>query len=56
MAGLDTNLFRLTQALQKVYQMMSEGEALILKKFSTQIRFDEKMANIGGKGFMLPVS
>ena len=33
--------------------MTSEGEALILKKNSTKIRFDEKMENKSSKGFLL---
>ena len=32
---------------------MSEGEALILKKNSTKIIFDEKTTNTGGKVFLL---
>ena len=33
--------------------MTSEGEALILRKNSTKICFDEKMVNKSGKGFLL---
>ena len=33
--------------------MTSEGETLILKTKSTKIRFDEKIANNGGKGLIL---
>ena len=33
--------------------MTSEGEAPILKKNPTEIRFDEKLVNNGGKGFLL---
>ena len=33
--------------------MTSEDENLIIKKFSTNIRFDKKMVNNGGKGFLL---
>ena len=32
---------------------MSEGETLILKKNSTKIRFDKKIANSGSIGFLL---
>ena len=32
--------------------MISEGEALILKKNPTGILFDKKMVNTGGKGFI----
>ena len=41
------------RALQKGFQVTSEGEALILKKNSTEITFDKKMANNGGEGFLL---
>ena len=33
--------------------MTSEGEALILRKNSTKISFDDKMANKSIKGFLL---
>ena len=32
---------------------MAEGETLLLKQNSTKIRFHEKMAKHGGKGFIL---
>ena len=51
--GLHANLFSMTLAQQKGYQATSEGEYLILKKISTKIRFDEKMANKSSKGFLL---
>ena len=41
-----------TQAPQKGFQVMSEGEALIPKKISTEIRFDQKMKNNGSEGFL----
>ena len=43
----------MTQALQKGFQVTSEYEALILKKKSTEIWFDKKMTNNGGKGYIL---
>ena len=48
---LDKNLFSVTQTLQKGFLVTSEVEDLILKKKSTEICFDEKMANNGGKIF-----
>ena len=51
--GLHANIFSLTQALQKGFQVTSEGNTLILKKNSTNICFGEKMANNSGKGFIL---
>ena len=50
---LHENLFRVTQALHKGLQVTSEGDALMLRKNSNHIRFDKKMANSGGKGFLL---
>ena len=47
--GLHTNIFIIMQALQKGFQVTSEGETLILKKNSTEICFDEKMDNNSGK-------
>ena len=32
---------------------MSEGETLIIKKKSTEIRFDKKIVNKGEEGFLL---
>ena len=51
--GLHANLFIVIQALQKGFQVTSEVETLILKKISTEICFDKKMAKIGGEGFIL---
>ena len=51
-SGLHTNIFRVTRALQKSYQLTSEGEILIIKKNSTEICFDEKMENKSGRGFL----
>ena len=50
---LHTKLFSMTWAPQKVFQLTSEGEALTLKKNTTVICFDEKMANNGGEWFIL---
>ena len=50
--GLHANIFSVTCA-QKRFQVKSESETLILKKFFTEIRFDKKMANKYGKGFIL---
>ena len=50
--GLHANLFSVTRALQKGFQLTSDGKTLILKKNSTKIRFDEKMANTAGEGFL----
>ena len=51
--GLHVNLFTMARALQESFQLTPEGETLILKKNSTKIRFDEKMANKSKKGFMI---
>ena len=50
---LHTKIFSVTQALLKGSKPRSEGEALILKRNSTKIRFDEKIANKSGEGFLL---
>ena len=52
-ASLNTNLSRVTLELQTCFQAAPEGETLILKKNSTKIHFDKKMANSGGELFLL---
>ena len=47
---LHANIFSMTLSLQKGFQVMPEGE---IKKNSTKIRFDKKMANKSSKGFLL---
>ena len=37
----------------KGFQVTSEGKKLLLKKFLTEIRFDEKMTYKAGQGFLL---
>ena len=39
--GLHANIFSVTRALQKVFQVTSEGETLILKKKSTRVFLQE---------------
>ena len=51
--GLHANPFRVTQAPQNNLQGTSEGETLILRKISTEIRFDEKRTNKASEGFLL---
>ena len=51
--GIHTNIFIVTRALKKVFQVTLEYETLILKKKTTDICFDEKMANNCGEGFIL---
>ena len=46
------NIFSVTRELQKGYQVTSEGDTLILKKNPTEVRFDGKMTNKYGKGFL----
>ena len=43
----------MTRAVQKGFQVMSEGETLILSKISIKIRFDDKMAKKAVGGFLL---
>ena len=43
----------MTQALKNGLQVTSEGEALILNENPTDIPFDDKISNNGGKGFLL---
>ena len=50
---LHKNIFKVAQSPQKGFQVASEDETLILKKNSTDIIFDEKMANKTIKGFLL---
>ena len=50
---LYANLFSVTQELQKGFQVTSEGEIQILRKNSTEVCFDKKMANKVGEGFLL---
>ena len=52
-SDLHENLFSMTRVLKKGFQVKPEGEAPILKKFSTKIQFDEKMSKNGVKGFLL---
>ena len=42
----------MTQSIQKGLQVTSEGETLILKKYSTKICFDKKMVNKVREGFL----
>ena len=42
-----------TRALQKGFEVTSEGDTLTLKKNSPNIRFDKKVANNGGEGFLI---
>ena len=51
--GLHASIFSMTRALQTVFQLKSEGENVILKKNSTEIRSDKKMVNKFGEGFLL---
>ena len=46
--GLYANLFSMTRAIQKGFQVKLEGETLILGVILTDICFDEKMANKSG--------
>ena len=47
--GRHTNIFSMTLSLKKGFQVTSEGEALILKKNSTDIQFDKKWRNMSAK-------
>ena len=47
------NLFSITIENQKGLQMISEGESLIFEKMI--IRFDKKMKNNGGSGFLMMI-
>ena len=47
--NLHTEIVRVIQALQKGFQVTSEGDFLIFKKKSTEICFGEKIANNSGK-------
>ena len=46
--GLHSNIFIIKWALQRGFQVTSEGDTLILKKRSTSIGFGKKMRNNGG--------
>ena len=50
--GIHKNIFSMDRALQKGFQVTSQGDTLILKKNSTDIHFDKKMAKRSGKGFL----
>ena len=54
--GLHGNLISMTPAPQDIFQVMSESEALILKKHLIKIRFDNKMENTSGKVFLLTIN
>ena len=54
--GLLNILFSMTRELQKLFQVTSEGETLILKKNSTEIRFNKKMVKNDGEGFILTIN
>ena len=51
--GLHASLFILMQTVQKGFQLKSEDETLIIKKNSTEILVDKKMAKKAGRGFLL---
>ena len=51
--GIHENILSVTRALQKGFQLTSEDVTLILKKNSTNIRFDKKMVDNDDKGFLL---
>ena len=53
--GLHANIFSVTRALQKGFQVKSKGETLIFKKKSTNICFEKKISNNSGKGFLLTI-
>ena len=44
---------RRAASTKKGFEGMSEGETLMLKKKSTEISFEKKMADKSGKGFIL---
>ena len=46
-------IYSVLRVHKKGFQVKSESETLILKKIFTEIRFDKKMANKSGKGFIL---
>ena len=48
-SDLHENLFSILREPEKWFQVMSEGEALIVNKNSTGTRFDKKMANNDSK-------
>ena len=48
-SDLHENLFSILREPEKGFQVMSEGEALIVNKNSTGTRFDKKMANNDSK-------
>ena len=50
--GLHANIFSVTQAPQKGFQLISEGDTLTLKEKPSDICFDKKMANKAGEGFL----
>ena len=43
----------MTRVLRNIFQVTSEGEALLLKKSSTEIRFDKKLTIKASEGFLL---
>ena len=50
--GLHVNIFCMTQAQQKGFQVTSEGETPTLNKNPITIRFNKKMENNSGKIFL----
>ena len=51
--GLHTNLFRVTQSLESIFQVISEVAALILNKNPTEIFPDKKLAKLAAKNYFL---
>ena len=51
--GHQKKLFSATKPLQKGFQVIPEGESQILKKKTTNVHFDEKIANTVINGFIL---
>ena len=51
--GIHANLFSVALAQQKYFQVTTKGKTQTLKKHSSNILLDNKMANNGSRGFLL---
>ena len=53
-SALSVNIFRVTRALTKGFNVMSEKESLVLKKNATILKFEESLDYGNGGGYLLP--
>ena len=50
---ISVNIFSVTRALTKIFNVMSEKESLVLKKNATILKFEERLDHGNGGGYIL---